>query len=42
MASVVGKEHDDLNSNSGRALCISLYVKTFGKDINPVILPLAI
>ena len=37
---VVGNEHGDTSSNPGRD-CISHSTNTLGKDMNPIILPLA-
>ena len=41
MVTEVGNEHRDTSSNSG-PICISCYINTLGKGINPNIIPPAI
>ena len=39
MVIVVGNGHGDTSSNLNEAVCISHCAHTFGKDMNPSILP---
>ena len=41
MVIVVGNGHGDTSSNLDEAACTSHSTNTFGKGINPIILPLA-
>ena len=42
MVIVIGNEHGDLSSNLDKAVCILHCAYTFGKEMNPTILPFAI